>query len=155
MRTELSFLQLSSAFLLSQSFSIAPRNETEDFKKLKQSDAAIRNEDLSYLYEVETKLKQSDAIRNEQSRDSENVTFFTYTIHRYPTNPDTNLTVEVINEIIENAFSIWSSVTPLQFSWVPPDQPAAIHLSFERGLHQQLLLLLLLSSSLLLLLLLL
>ena len=60
---------------------------------------------------------------------------FTYTIHRYPTNPDTNLSAEVIDEIIENAFSLWSSVSPFQFSRVDSDQHADVQLSFERGVH--------------------
>jgi len=111
MRTGLSFLQFSSAFLLSQSFSVSPRNGTELFRK----------------------LKQNETVRSDQG----NVNVFTYTIHRYPTNPDTNLTREEIKEIFANAFSLWSSVTPLQFSWVPPHHPADIHLSFERGLHQR------------------
>jgi len=96
---------------LSQSFSISPRNETELLKK----------------------LKENQPIRSEEA----NLSVFSYTIHRYPTNPDTNLTREAIEEIIENAFSLWSSVTPLQFTWVPPHQPADIHLSFERGLHHR------------------
>jgi len=60
---------------------------------------------------------------------------FTYTIHRYPSNPDTNLTREEIDDIIENAFSFWSAVTPLQFSRVPNHQSVDINLSFEQGLH--------------------
>ena len=83
MRSELSLFQFCSAFLLSQSFSISPRNETELFKKLKEHEPIIS--------------------------DQENVTVFTYTIHRYPTNPDTNLSREAIEEIIENAFSLHTS----------------------------------------------
>merc|ERR1712130_170653 len=56
-------------------------------------------------------------------------------IHRYPSNPDTNLTREEIDDIIENAFSFWSAVTPLQFSRVPNHQSVDINLSFEQGLH--------------------
>ena len=111
MRTELSILQFLSAFLLSQSFSISPRNGTASFGKIKQNEPT--------------------------NIDKGNVTVFTYTIQRYPTNPDTNLTAEKIEKIIENSFSLWSSVTPLQFSWVPPHQHADIQLSFERGLHHR------------------
>ena len=105
MRTILIFFHLTTIFLLSNSFSILPRNESESFSS---------DESLSSAY---------------------GTLLFTYTIHRYPTNPDTNLSAEVIDEIIENAFSLWSSVSPFQFSRVDSDQHADVQLSFERGFH--------------------
>ena len=105
MRTISIFFHLTQIFLLSNSFSILPRNELESFS----SDESL-NSDYGTL-------------------------LFTYTIHRYPTNPDTNLSAEVIDEIIENAFALWSSVSPFQFSRVDSDQHADVQLSFERGVH--------------------
>ena len=105
MRTILIFFHLTPILLLSNSFSILPRNESESFSS---------DESLSSAY---------------------GTLLFTYTIHRYPTNPDTNLSAEVIDEIIENAFSLWSSVSPFQFSRVDSDQHADVQLSFERGFH--------------------
>lgn len=65
-------------------------------------------------------------------------TTFTYTIDRYPTNPDTNLTDEEIDAIIRGAFDLWSSVTALTFLRVPPSHsPVHIHLSWEQGLHHR------------------
>ena len=105
MRTILIFFHLTTIFLLSNSFSILPRNESESFSS---------GESLSSAY---------------------GTLLFTYTIQRYPTNPDTNLSAEVIDEIIENAFSLWSSVSPFQFLRVDSDQHADVQLSFERGVH--------------------
>ena len=104
MRTILIFFHLTPIFLLSNSFSILPRNDSESFS----------DDSLSSAY---------------------GTLLFTYTIHRYPTNPNTNLSAEVIDEIIENAFSLWSSVSPFQFSRVDSDQHADVQLSFERGVH--------------------
>ena len=105
MRTILIFFHLTPIFILSNSFSILPRNELESF-----SSGESLNSDYGTL-------------------------LFTYTIHRYPTNPNTNLSAEVIDEIIENAFSLWSSVSPFQFSRVDSNQHADVQLSFERGVH--------------------
>ena len=104
MRTILIFFHLTPIFLLSNSFSILPRNDSESFS----------DDSLSSAY---------------------GTLLFTYTIHRYPTNPNTNLSAEVIDEIIENAFSLWSSVSPFRFSRVDSDQHADVQLSFERGVH--------------------
>ena len=108
------FLQLTIIFPSSKSCSVLSRNKTESFRKLNLGSNPSSYESLS----------------------SANATLlFTYTIHRYPTNPDTNLSAEVIDEIIENAFSLWSSVSPFQFSRVDSDQHADVQLSFERGFH--------------------
>ena len=116
MRTLLIVLQLTIIFPSSKSCSVLSRNKTESFRKLNLGSNPSSYESLS----------------------SANATLlFTYTIHRYPTNPDTNLSAEVIDEIIENAFSLWSSVSPIQFSRVDSNQHADIQLSFERGVHLQ------------------
>ena len=114
MRTISIFFHLTQIFLLSNSFSILPRNESESFRNLNFGSNSSSEESLSSAY---------------------GTLLFTYTIHRYPTNPDTNLSAEVIDEIIENAFSLWSSVSPFQFSRVDSDQHADVQLSFERGVH--------------------
>ena len=113
MRTILIFFHLTPIFLLSNSFSILPRNESESFRNLNFGSNPSSDESHSSAWNL----------------------LFTYTIHRYPTNPNTNLSAEVIDEIIENAFSLWSSVSPFQFSRVDSDQHADVQLSFERGVH--------------------
>ena len=90
-----------------------------------------------FIFEANSFVLDLNSISNRTESPAISNTSFTYTIDRYPTNPDTKLTKSDLDEIIEEAFSMWSSVTPLQFHRVSRDSPGVqLRLSWERGVHR-------------------
>lgn len=61
----------------------------------------------------------------------------TYKIKNYPNASISLITHDEVDEAVANAFKLWSDVTPLTFTRVPPTSSADIVLLFGKGIHTQ------------------